>query len=880
MQRSGKYRQCLIRLLAGTIFSLLAISVSAQLGIPIETTGQDRISDLYSRAKLYHSEGRSSDALNLLEEALQLAMIDNEPMELKILEFMGDVFHQSESSAQGIPYYLRTMEIMESNSESTQLPRIYEKIASAYRAEEVHSKEQEYYEKVLELLPESEREQRLEMRTRIGSAAYHGRNYERAILTFTALKEEYERGGETWLNIHQDLVTVHDAAGQYDSALYYCEVMLPFYLEKGDEQAIIRLTNNMGYYTTLLGDFQSASAYYADAIESSEKTGVKPEELASMKSNAGVCYTNLGEEKEAIRQFNEAIEILDSQNSLAEKSRNENMLANVYYKTGDLYNAALFCRQAIVSARKALEPWNEAQAYLSYSNVLRDGNDPVNALVYYEKYLAIRDSIEFARRIRIQTLENRKNELEKEERNLQLRLKEEEVSELAIRQLRLQNEQIEQEKELLMRDRNLAMLKEDSLRLSMEVKDQANLLIQQKAQNRLLEQEKELAALQLKEQERLKEAAERDKLLSDQKLQLAELEAQRQKLEAQRQAADKKALIRAVIGAGVLSLLILASLISSRRKNYLLAKQKEELEQKNEEISAQRDEIEAQRNLVFDQKQEIEAVNSEIVKSIEYAKRLQTAALPVLVQLDEKVADQFVFFRPRDVVSGDFFWFAEVEDKLVISVADCTGHGVPGAFMSMMGMSLLKELVQKEYITHPGVILRRLRKEIINTMGQKGISGEQRDGMDMSLIAFDPSDRSLNFAGAYNSLYIVRHKDQPAPNLENGLLEPDQMNGQHYLYEVPADKMPIAHFERMDKFKNHELEVRDGDTLYMFTDGFPDQFGGPKGKKFMYKPFKKLLLNISQKPMQDQHDILSKTLDEWMGDISQVDDICVMGLRL
>ena len=200
--------------------------------------------------------------------------------------------------------------------------------------------------------------------------------------------------------------------------------------------------------------------------------------------------------------------------------------------------------------------------------------------------------------------------------------------------------------------------------------------------------------------------------------------------------------------------------------------------------------------------------------------------------------------------------------------------------MSMMGMSLLKEIVQKEYLTHPGVILRRMRKEIINTMGQKGISGEQRDGMDMSLIAFDPNDRSLNFAGAYNSLYLIRHKDHPAPNLESGILEPDQVNGSHNLYEIPADKMPIAHFERMDKFKNHELNVRDGDLIYMFTDGFPDQFGGPKGKKFMYKPFKKLLLSISQKPMKKQHDILSETLDEWMGDISQVDDICVMGLKL
>ncbi len=149
---------------------------------------------------------------------------------------------------------------------------------------------------------------------------------------------------------------------------------------------------------------------------------------------------------------------------------------------------------------------------------------------------------------------------------------------------------------------------------------------------------------------------------------------------------------------------------------------------------------------------EIEQNNLDITNSIEYAERIQSAALPDLKLLLEIVSDYFLIFRPRNIVSGDFYWVAQVEESTVLVVADCTGHGVPGAFMSMMGMSLLKEIVQKEYLTHPGVILRRMRKEIIAALGQRGVSGEQRDGMDISLIEISPGENRVQFAGAFNSL--------------------------------------------------------------------------------------------------------------------------------
>ncbi len=854
--------------------------IYAQLGFPVERLLQDDITKHYLQARTFYKEGRYAEALNIAEQALQYALArEEEEQELSLLELMGDIYHESGQSANGLPYYLRAAGMVESVNDTVRMDVLYRKIATAYRAEQVYSREQEYYEKLLEVLPRESDQDRLETNTRIGSAAFHGGNYERAILTFSSLLPEYSSGGATWLNIVQDLVTTFEADGQYDSALHYSMILLDEYEDKGEGGEVVRLTNNIGYYYSLLKNYRQASSYYLSAIEAAHANSIPKEEIGLMMSNTGVCFTNMGNEKRAMELFNNAIAVFEEENSLQEKSRNENMLANLYHATGDLYNAGLFCRGAIRSAQGAPDPWLEARAYLTYSNILRDGNDPVNALNYYEKYLSIRDSIEFARRLDLQALENKKNMLEQQERALRLRLKEDEVSELAIAQLKLQNEKMEQEKELLMRERNLDLLKQDSLRQSIIIKDQQFLVARTERENRLLEQEKQLTDLKLSEEMAKQEALERQKQVLEQKQQLDQLELAKQK-------SEKQALIGTVIGVGILTLIILSSLISTHRKKQLLAQQKQvieeknrDLEQKNEEISTQRDEIEAQRNLVFDQKQAIEAYNDEIMKSIEYAKRLQAAALPALALLKEKVKDQFVFFRPRDVVSGDFYWFAEVEGKMVITVADCTGHGVPGAFMSMMGMSLLKELVQKEYITHPGVILRRMRKEIINAMGQKGISGEQRDGMDMALITYDPVARKIDYAGAYNSLYIVRAKSKPAPEIEDGMLDPDQENGSFFLYEVPADKMPIAHFDRMDKFRNHEIAVFEGDTVYMFTDGFADQFGGVKGKKFMYKPFKRMLLKNSQLPLEKQYYLLSEILDQWMGNIEQVDDICIMGIR-
>ncbi len=276
-----------------------------------------------------------------------------------------------------------------------------------------------------------------------------------------------------------------------------------------------------------------------------------------------------------------------------------------------------------------------------------------------------------------------------------------------------------------------------------------------------------------------------------------------------------------------------------------------------------------------DQREKLRQQKEEIISSINYAKYIQSSIFPKEEQLESLLGEHFVLFKPKDIVSGDFYWISNIEDKTVITAADCTGHGVPGAFMSMLGTALLNEIVNKEYITHPGVILKHLRKEVIKSLQQKGERGEQKDGMDIALCTLDLENMKLQFAGANNPLYLIRKSSL----VEVGKLR-CEMGGDDVLYEIKGDMMPIGISDRMDNFTFHEIDIFKGDTFYLFSDGFPDQFGGQDCKKFGYRKFREQLVRNNSKTMADNKNILEKVLYEWMGNDNQIDDILVIGFRI
>ena len=304
----------------------------------------------------------------------------------------------------------------------------------------------------------------------------------------------------------------------------------------------------------------------------------------------------------------------------------------------------------------------------------------------------------------------------------------------------------------------------------------------------------------------------------------------------------------------VMVIIAIITYIKYREKQ--LVREKRILEQKVNERTV---EILKQKTEIENQKDIIEQKNIDITDSIRYAKRIQDAILPSLKVIKDNLKDSFVLYLPKDIVSGDFYWVKEKNESLVIVAADCTGHGVPGAFMSMLGISFLNEIVEKDNITSPEKILNTLRENIVTALRQRGLETESKDGMDMAVCAYNKKLKRLSFAGANNPLYLVRNRE---------------------LVQTDGNRMPVAIHIKMEDFTKHDIPIEPGDSLYIFSDGFVDQFGGPEGKKFKNKKFKQLLVDIQGENMGVQKEILNKTMTEWRGEQEQIDDIVVLGFKV
>jgi serine phosphatase RsbU (regulator of sigma subunit)/ligand-binding sensor domain-containing protein len=314
-----------------------------------------------------------------------------------------------------------------------------------------------------------------------------------------------------------------------------------------------------------------------------------------------------------------------------------------------------------------------------------------------------------------------------------------------------------------------------------------------------------------------------------------------------------------------------------RERTAEVVKQKEEIEEQKGEIEKQRDTVMGQRDLIMAQKKDI-------TDSIQYASRIQRALLPSENLLNQNLPENFVLFRPRDIVSGDFYWMSQKGSKSYVVAADCTGHGVPGAFMSMLGISFLNQIVNVSDICQADLILNELREHIIKAFKQSGQTGETKDGMDLALCVIDWSLMNVQYAGANNSLYYVRpltEAEKAEVHDESNPLPDNVIRNEAFeLIDVKADRMPIGYSLKDQPFALKELGLASGTSLYISSDGYLDQFGGADGKKFMSKKFKQLLLKIQGSTMQEQREILNKTIDDWRGEIHQIDDVLVIGIRI
>lgn len=605
----------------------------------------------------------------------------------------------------------------------------------------------------------------------------------------------------------------------------------------GDKKKIISTQSILGKVYTMQGDFEKAIDLYQQNLKISQELNYGPGIANSLNSIAPV-YMKLKQNDKAIEYFKEALDIYEKMNSKGpDYAACLNNLANVYKELNDH-------KKSVEYYLKALEIFQNSNAknsdlatlLINIGDEYEMGSNFNKALEYYQKAMKLQEEVDnkegMARSLfHIASIHN---QMKNHQAALDCYNKSLSISqEINVTALYLSNLQKLSDTYKMLGQIDKALELKDQYIIAKEI------VVNQEMNGKLTEMQ--------------------TKYDSDKKQHQIEIMGKEKEVQAARQ---RMIVIASVIG--LLTLLITVFFIYNRYR--MKKKSHADLEVRNQQIMQQKEEIEAQRDEIEIQKHLVEEKNLEVMDSIRYAKRIQAAILPRADYIDSFLSDYFIIFKPKDIVSGDYYWMTKRGNWLVIVAADCTGHGVPGAFMSMLGISFLNEIVSKPHVTTAALALNDLRAYVVKSLQQKGLVGEQKDGMDLVFTAINTDTLEMHFAGANNPLYHVR-------------------NGE--LTEYKADKMPIAIYEEMKPFTDNIIQLQKGDSIYMSSDGYEDQFGGPKGKKFMSKQFKNTVIAMQDKTMKEQGEFLDKAIEDWKSFIdpvtnepfAQIDDILVIGVR-
>lgn len=366
------------------------------------------------------------------------------------------------------------------------------------------------------------------------------------------------------------------------------------------------------------------------------------------------------------------------------------------------------------------------------------------------------------------------------------------------------------------------------------------------------ENKNELIRQEFKYEYEKQAASDSIKSIEEKRIQEAMIEKKNAEIESKEK--EKMMLYGGLGLIALFSLFIFNRFRVTRKQNKIIEQQKIDVEKQKLFADEQRDKAELQQHLV-------EEKNKEIMDSIHYAKRIQSAILPLEENVNDHLGENFILYKPKDVVAGDFYWLEQKDDSVLFAACDCTGHGVPGAMVSVVCVTGLNRSVREHGLVDPGLILDRTREIVIQEF-EKSEEGV-KDGMDVALCSLKKQEDQfiLDYAGAFNPLWIIRK-------------EKDEVE------EIRPDKQPVGKYIDSKPFTTKRIQLQKGDSIYVFSDGYADQFGGEKGKKFKTANFKKLLLEIKDFPMSKQKEMLDQNFENWRGEIDQIDDVCVIGVRL
>ncbi len=717
-------------------------------------------------------------------------------------------------------------------------------------------------------------------------------------------KEVCKREGWNYLPlVHNNIGYAFSRKHDYDSALYYYNLAIDAYHIADDSVATIQVYARMAKAYAKQSNYSLGLIYQKKAIDLAEDNKIAAKQLAGYYNSMGILHKEEGAYIDALKYYFKALDIIETLNKPTKASKIKSNLGLIYNKQLEYKKA----EEMYFNAVNDLDENNVKHQYslaILYSNLganYRDKGNFDKSHEYHIKALELKKSIN--KRSSISITYNNLGELYGDQGlyvkalvyvNKALKIKEEDQDKDGIVYslniiADLHNKQKNYNQAIGVLNRSIAISKE--IGAHRELADAYEELSRSyegiNNQIQAFSYYKKFTAIEdsIISVDRAKKLAELDAIYQ---LDKKEDEIRLQSVQIEKQVSDienQKTFIIVAIIALSLAVLALFSFIQSnrvkKRSNELLEASNQEIKMANIELQSLNEEVQTKNENLNELYETLDEKNRDITSSINYAKKIQDVILPTDQQVNDLFPNSFLLYQPKDIVSGDFYWMEETLEKKFFMAADCTGHGVPGAFMSLIGSSIFNQLVLEQKCTNTGEILTQARELIIHRLKQTGKEGSQKDGMDAALCMLDPKTNILSYTGANNPVYIVRPINNDLLSVNGNLTEPNIEGDELNLFEIKADSQPIGYYTgKDDPFTLQEIQLKKGDLVVISSDGYPDQFGGPRGKKYKYKPFKRLFMEYYHMESKEIENALKKEFYAWKGKEEQVDDICIIGVKV
>ncbi|MBU0488962.1 MAG: tetratricopeptide repeat protein [Bacteroidetes bacterium] len=612
---------------------------------------------------------------------------------------------------------------------------------------------------------------------------------------------------------------IYSDRSDFETAINYMKQAYSIKIEIDDKEGAAIALFNIGKAYYRWTKLEEAIKYNQQALKLFEEIGHKGG-VASCYNTAGTMHESFGNLEKALISYQDALKIEEEQNNVPGIADANNNLGNVYCKLKDPEKAEEHYQIVIQIRREIGDKQGEASTLNNLGVMYTNIEKPQKALKYLDEALTISREIESQYEICNNLVGMAKAYIQMGQSGQSKKYLEEALEVARSGQI------LQIQQEIFNEFSNIAERSGDyktALENYKLYKTMGDSIVQGEA----LRQFQELnARYETDKKEKEIQLLSKDKEVNELLIKKKDEEAKRQRV-----------ILFAVLGGLVIVLLstvLLLRLYNQKKKaNLILAEQKKEIEMKN----------------------------LHILDSIRYAMRIQQAILPTRHFINQEFPDSFILYQPKDIVSGDFYWAETIGTKVFFSAVDCTGHGVPGAFMSIVGMHTLNQAINEEKLSDPAAVLNFLSKKINESLRKSGDESEVKDGMDLALCALDREKMQLEFAGVHNPMYIVRGEE---------------------VLQFKPEKHPIGEpfDDEFQGYSNTLIDLQKGDTIYLFSDGYPDQFGGPKRKKLLSKRFREILLVIRDMGMNEQQAHLEKTFEEWRGDTEQYDDVTIFAVRM